>query len=131
MADYFEDVPDPRGNEIYPIVELTLEFSLKIIEFSELLEEQRKYVIARQILKSGTSIGANINEAQNAESRADFIHKLKISAKEANETEYWIKLCEKAKSYPNPEGLLEMLLSIKKLLSKIIHSTKLNNQHIK
>lgn len=114
-----------------PIVELTLEFSLKIIEFSELLEEQRKFVIARQILKSGTSIGANINEAQNAESRADFIHKLKISAKEANETEYWLKLCEKAKTYPNPEGLPEMLLSIQKLLSKIIHSTKLNNQHIK
>ena len=112
------------------IVELSIEFSLKIIEFSELLEEQRKFVIARQILKSGTSIGANINEAQNAESRADFIHKLKISAKESNETEYWLKLCQKAKNYPNPEGLLEMLLSIQKLLSKIIYSTKLN-QHIK
>lgn len=112
------------------IVDLSLEFSLKIIEFSELLEEQRKFVIARQILRSGSSIGANINEAQKAESRADFIHKLKISAKEANETEYWLKLCEKAKSYSNPEGLLEMLLS-KKLLSKIIHSTKQNNQQIK
>ena len=113
------------------IVDLSLEFSLKIIEFSELLEDQRKFVIARQILRSGTSIGANINEAQNAESRADFIHKLKISAKEADETEYWVKLCEKADSYPNPEGLLEMLLSIQKLLSKIIHSTKQNNQQIK
>ncbi len=79
------------------IVELSLEFALQIIQYTEKLEEKRKFVISKQLLKSGTSIGANINEAQNAESRADFIHKLKISAKEANETEYWLKLCQKAK----------------------------------
>lgn len=108
------------------ILDLSLEFALHIINYSELLEEKRKFIIARQLLKSGTSIGANINEAQNAESRADFIHKLKISAKEANETDYWLKLCFKAKSYPNPDGLQEKLLSIQKLLTKIIHSTKTN-----
>ncbi|NTV06799.1 MAG: four helix bundle protein, partial [Chlorobiaceae bacterium] len=77
-----------RNDKKNPIVELTLDFSLEIIEFAELLEENRKYVIAKQLLKSGTSIGANIREAQNAESKADFIHKLKIAAKEADETEY-------------------------------------------
>ena len=109
------------------ILELSFEFALLIIEYTELLEEKHKFIIAKQLLKSGTSIGANINEAQNTESRADFIHKLKISAKEANETDYWLKLCHKAKNYPNPDGLSEMLLSIQKLLSKIIHSTKSNN----
>ncbi len=106
------------------ILKISFEFALQIIDYTELLEEKRKFVIAKQLLRSGTSIGANINEAQNAESRADFIHKLKISAKEANETEFWLKLCFKAKSYPNPYGLQEMLLSIQKLLTKIIHATK-------
>ncbi len=59
------------------IVKLTFEFALDIIEFAEELENQRKYVVAKQILKSGTSIGANVREAQNAESKNDFIHKLK------------------------------------------------------
>ncbi len=70
------------------ILEKSFDFALKIIEFSELLENHKKYVISRQLLKSGTSIGANIREAQSAESKADFIHKLKIAAKEAEETEY-------------------------------------------
>ncbi len=75
-------------------------------------------------MKSGTSIGANVREAQNAESKADFIHKLKISAKEADETEYWLTLCKLSKNYPYNEGLLEDLESIIKVLSKIISSSK-------
>ena len=82
------------------IIDLTFSFALDIIEFSELLEENKKYVIARQLLKSGTSIGANTRERQNCESKADFIHKFKIAAKEADETEYWLLLCKYAKSYP-------------------------------
>ena len=55
-----------------------------------MLAEKRKYVIAKQLIRSRTSVGANIKEAQNSESKADFIHKLKISLKEADETEYWL-----------------------------------------
>ena len=109
------------------ILELSFEFALMIIEFSELLEEKRKFIIARQILKSGTSIGANVREAQSCESRADFVHKLKISHKEAEETEYWLLLCEKAESYPSPSQEVKLLLSsIQKLLSKIISTTRSN-----
>lgn len=61
---------------------------MRIIEFCEVLDEKRKYSQSRQLFKSGTSIGANIKEAQNAESKPDFIHKLKISMKEVEETEY-------------------------------------------
>ena len=71
-------------------MKLSFDFSLLDIEYCELLESQRKYVLARQLLKAGTSIGANAMEAQNAESKADFIHKIKIAAKEADETQYWI-----------------------------------------
>jgi four helix bundle protein len=110
------------GNEI---VDVSFDFALAIIEFSEKLDDNKKYVISRQILKSGTSIGANIREAQNAESKLDFIHKLKISAKEADETEYWLLLCQHSKNYPETLELQNKLLSIKKLLSKIISSSKI------
>ena len=63
------------------ILELSFEFALKIIEYCELLEENCKYVIAHQLLKSCTSIGANIRKVQNAESKQDFIHKLKLQPK--------------------------------------------------
>ena len=106
------------------IVRLTFEFSVEIVKYAELLEEKKKYVIARQILKSGTSIGANVREAQNAESKADFIHKLKISAKEADETEYWLELCQEVDSYPNHSDLSEKLDCIQKVLSKILGTSK-------
>ena len=106
------------------IVKLSLEFALDIITLAEKLEELKKFVIARQLFKSGTSIGANIREAQNAESKADFIHKMKIAAKEADETEYWLTLCKLAPSYPNPENLTEKLQSILNILSKIIITSK-------
>ncbi len=67
------------------VLEKSLEFALEIIKYSEYLEEQKKYIIARQLLRAGTSIGASIKEAQSCESRADFIHRLKIAAKEAGE----------------------------------------------
>ena len=106
------------------ILDKSFAFSLKIIDYAELLEENRKYILSRQLLKSGTSIGANINEAQSSETKADFIHKLKIADKEAYETEYWLKLCKFSKNYPNPDALIEELLILKKLLSKIISTSK-------
>ena len=105
------------------LLDLTIDFSLDIIKYCELLEEKRKYVIARQLLKSGTSIGANSHESQNAQSKKDFIHKLKIAAKEADETKYWLILCDKSENYPNTGELPNKLLSIQKVLSKIIAST--------
>jgi len=108
------------------ILDKSFEFAVRIIAFSEILEANKKYVISTQILKSGTSIGANIRESQNSESQADFIHKLKIAAKEADETEYWLLLCKASDNYPYDNELLEELISIKKILSKIISSSKKN-----
>ena len=113
-----------RNDKDNLIVKLTIEFALEIIEYSEMLEEKRKFVIARQLLRSGTSIGANVHEAQNAESKADFIHKMKIAAKEADETEYWITLCNLAKNYPTNETLHDKIKSIINVISKIISSSK-------
>jgi four helix bundle protein len=112
------------GYENNAIIMKTLQFSLGIMEFTEVLEEQRKFVFANQILKAGTSIGANAKEAQSAESKADFIHKMKVAAKEAEETEYWLTLCSLAPSYPDPGTFLPNVKEILKILSKIISSSK-------
>ncbi len=106
-----------------PAVDKSIEIALLIIEFCEVLQAEKKYVISRQLLKSGTSIGANIHEAQNAESKADFIHKIKIATKELEETKYWLVLCEKAKSYPTPEKLQILVKELGLILYKILSTS--------
>ncbi len=108
------------------ILQKTVEFSLKVIEYAELLESRKKFVIANQLLKSGTSIGANIHEAQNAESKNDFIHKFKIAAKEIEEAKYWLVLCKEAANYPDCEHLTELLIEINKIVTRIIATSKKN-----
>ena len=105
------------------IVDLTFNFSIKIIDFTEDLESKRKYNMANQLFRSGTSIGANVREAQGAESKDDFRHKCKIAYKEAEETEYWLSLCKHAKNYPFDQGMYDDIQSIIKVLGKIISST--------
>ena len=106
------------------IVNLTFQFSRKIIAYTEELEHLRKYVMANQVLKSGTSIRANVREAQSAESKDNFIHKMKVSAKEADETQYWLERCNNGKTYPNCDELFHDLFSIIRVLSKIIGTSK-------
>mgnify|MGYP000008766144 CR=1 FL=1 len=113
-----------------PVVDKSIEVALLIIEYCEVLQTERKYVISRQLLKSGTSIGANVHEAQNAESKADFIHKIKIATKELEETKYWLILCEKSKNYPTHNELTpkvkELGLILYKILSTSIKSREAN-----
>jgi four helix bundle protein len=106
------------------IIKLTFQFALDIIKYSECLQEGKKFVIANQLLKSGTSIGANIREAQNAESKADFIHKFKIAAKEIEETIYWLELCKFSNNYPNVDDLIEQVNNISRIVNKIIITSK-------
>lgn len=110
------------------ILQISFEFALAVIAYCELLEVNKKFVLARQLLKSGTSVGANIREAQNSESNADFIHKFKIAAKDADDTEYWLELCSKSESYQEPGELMNQIISIKKLLNAIITTMKNKNK---
>ena len=106
------------------IVEMSTQFSLNIIEYCELLETKKKYALSNQLFRSGTSIGANIREAQNDESVKDFIHKFKLAAKEADETGYWLELCKRSDSYPTNDNLTVNLINMNRVISKIISSTK-------
>jgi len=83
-----------RNDKDHVIVNKTIDFSLAIINYCEALEQDRKYLIAKQLLRLQRLLAPNVFEAQNAESKADFIHKMKIAAKEASETLYWLILCE-------------------------------------
>ena len=107
-----------------PILKKTIEFSLMVIEYCEVLDLNKKYIISKQLLRSATSIGANSMEAQNAESKADFIHKIKIAAKEADEFQYWLTLCEYSNSYPECSHLYLKLTEIQKILNSILGTAK-------
>jgi len=111
------------------VLDLSFQFALEIIDYADLLEENRKFVLSRQLLRSGTSIGSNIREAQSCESRQDFIHKFKIAAKEAEETEYWLLPCKHSKNYPTNEDLLTKIIGLKKLIKSIIYTSKQNLTH--
>ena len=113
-----------RSDKPNIIVDKTIDFSLSIIRYCEVLDNQKKYIIARQLLRSATSIGANVFEAQNAESKADFIHKMKIAAKEASEVLYWLILCERSEGYYFQLKFRDDVDQIVKIISKIIASAK-------
>jgi four helix bundle protein len=110
------------------IVRMTTDFSVKIIAFQVGVRKSGMISMAGQLFRSATSIGANVREAQNAESKKDFVHKMKIAAKEADETEYWLTLCEEAPLLPDPGKLRSDIIGIHKVLTKIVATTKRNMQ---
>ncbi len=79
------------------ILEMSFNFSIQIIQLYKILVENRGFILSKQLLRSATSIGANIEEAMAAQSRKDFISKMAIASKEARETRYWIRLLDKSR----------------------------------
>jgi four helix bundle protein len=106
------------------ILAKSITFSSLVVEYMEILENKKRYVVAHQLLRSGTSIRANIHEAQNVESKADFIHKFKTATKEVEETKYWLILCKQTASYPDCNKLIDSLHEIDKIITKIIATSK-------
>jgi four helix bundle protein len=104
------------------IVSLTFEFALAIWDLAEELQKKRKFKVADQMFRSGTAIGALVREAQNGESLADFIHKMKIALKEADETEYWLLLCIE-RDITTAATCLHKLLPNVRILNKIISTS--------
>jgi len=105
----------------------SFEFSLAVIALYKILSEQkREFIMSKQLLRSGTSVGANIREAQNAQSNADFIHKLYISQKECDESIYWLELLFHSKHISENEfnDLVSKASSILKMLKSAILTTK-------
>lgn len=106
-------------------------FALRTVKMYQFLCEQKKeFVISKQLLRSGTSVGALVREAEQAESSVDFIHKMAIALKEANETEYWIELLFQSNYIDETSfnSIKSDLIEILKLLVSIIKTTKQNSK---
>ena len=111
------------------LIEKSIDFAARIIKLQRyLIKDKKECIISKQIVRSGTSIGANINEANYGQSKADFISKLHISLKETAETEYWLRLLIKSELLTNEEGksLLKDCLEIKRVLISSINTAKKN-----
>ncbi|NJM24041.1 MAG: four helix bundle protein [Richelia sp. SL_2_1] len=110
-----------------PLKDKSFNFAVRIINLNKYLSSTKKeYVLSKQILRSGTAIGALVREAEEAESKPDFIHKLAIALKEANESEYWILLLRETDylTSKESESILNDLKELLKLLTSIIKTTK-------
>ena len=113
------------------IREKSFAFAVRVVRLCNLLGEERKeWVLSRQLLRSGTAIGALVREAEHAESRADFIHKMAIAQKEANETGYWLELLHET-GYLNDrafDSIIKDQVEIGKILASIILTSKKNDE---
>lgn len=102
-------------------------FAVRIVNLSRVLStEKKEFVLSKQVLRSGTAIGALVREAEQAESKADFVHKMAIALKEANETEYWVLLLREIGYLPamEAESFINDNTELLKLLTSIINATK-------
>ena len=109
------------------VLEKSFDFAVRIVNlYKYLCDTKKEITLSRQLLRSGTSIGANVHEATNGQSRKDFLAKMYIAFKEATETEYWIKLLLKTEYLRTKEGesILADCVEIKKILNSIIKTTK-------
>ena len=110
------------------IVEKSFEFSVRIINlYKHLQYEKKEYVLSKQILRSGTSIGANISEAQRAQSKADFNAKMNISLKEANETYYWLRLLHRT-DFISDEAFNSIEKDVNEIISILVSICKQTNK---
>ena len=103
------------------------DFALEIIKLYKFLSSKNEFVLSKQILRCGTSIGANVEEAQAAQSRKDFMSKLSVASKEARETLYWLKLLNDSKfldNYENKNFLFDEINSIINIITKIVKTLK-------
>ena len=102
-------------------------FSVRIVKLARYLQEEKKeYILSKQLIRSGTSIGANIAEAQQAQSRADFISKLSIALKEASETNYWLRLLNATEYLSKSEfsSIIADCKELERILTSIIKTTR-------
>ena len=111
----------------FTVEEKSFAFAVRIVNLHRhFVKEKQEYILSKQLLRCGTSIGANIAEAQQAQSRADFISKMSIALKEAVETDYWLRLLHSTSYFSDAEfsSIIEDCQEIEKMLTAILKSSK-------
>ena len=107
------------------ILEMSFNFSIEIINLYKIMIQQHEFVVSKQLLKSATSIGANVEEANAAQTKKDFAAKMSIASKEARETRYWLRLLEKSQLIQQDYSqYLNSIEQIIKILTKIVKTTQ-------
>jgi len=112
------------------IVDKSYRFALRVIKlYKYLISEKKEFVLSKQILRSGTAVGALVKESEHAQSKADFIHKMNIALKEANETEYWLRLLKDSDYISENQfnSIHPESIELVKLLISIVKSSKINS----
>jgi len=114
-----------------PLKDKSYIFAIKIVRLSQsLVSDKKEYVLSKQLIRSGTAIGALISEGEFAASKADFINKFTVSLKEANETEFWLRLL-KDTDYLDNESFFELHSQCKELISMLVSSIKTTKQSLR
>lgn len=109
------------------VVDKSKAFAVRVVRLYQFLcDEKKEYVLSKQVLRSGTSIGANVKEAVRGQSKVDFIHKMNISLKEASETEYWLELLYETEYITEPqfESMITDCRELLKILTSIINTSR-------
>jgi four helix bundle protein len=118
-----------KGNNL--VLEKAFRFAVRIVKLTQHLQDKKEFILSKQLLRSGTSIGANVNEAQAGQSKKDFIAKMCIASKEARETKYWLDLLVETSYLEindiHVKSLLDESLELVKLFTSIIKSSQENN----
>ena len=105
--------------------ELSYEFAIQIVKLCKLLQEQKEFILSAQLMRSGTSVGANVEEASAGQSRRDFVAKMSIASKEARESNYWLRLLRDSNLCPSadPFSLIEQSERLVRILTSIVKTS--------
>ncbi|MFN4913917.1 MAG: four helix bundle protein [Sphingomonadales bacterium] len=107
------------------VLKKAFNFAVSIVKLNETLNEAKQFVLAKQLIRSGTSIGANINEALAGYSKRDFMFKMSLALKESNETEYWLLLLKESKTIDmNFDSFIDEITELQRMLTAILNTTK-------
>ena len=118
---------DKNEHNYKKIDERTFDFALLVIETYKFLTKKNEYVLSKQLLRSGTSIGANVEEAQAAQSKKDFISKMAVASKEAREANYWLRLLDRSgylSDFEKKEVIFSEILALVNILTKIVKTSR-------
>ncbi|MEJ0033355.1 MAG: four helix bundle protein [Bacteroidota bacterium] len=114
-----------------PLKDKSYSFAIKIVLLcKELQRDKREFIISKQLLRSGTSIGALIREGEFAQSRADFANKMNIALKEANETDYWLTLLHDTEGLALSERIIQLRAACKQLIAMLVSTLKTVRSHV-
>ncbi|HOE04082.1 MAG TPA: four helix bundle protein [Bacteroidales bacterium] len=117
-----------KNNDNFPLLKMSLNYALGVIDFSGELEEAQKKVIAKKLLEAGFAISSNLYQAKKADRPADYVHNIRVAQKYTDETLYWLKQCLKSDNYPKDPELVMMGQMLLQQIDEILNNYRDNSR---